>query len=251
MKMSKIIFVLLLFFGSLSISWGALLLEEDFENPLVATEWKNVGGILTNAQAAQGNQSINISSAGNYFVTWSNGVATSAIGVHTELWVEYYQYVGSDNGNEYNYVGARNPSGGIPLELRTKGNGAGSGTYNLISFDGRSGYYATVLANLPINTWERFLFGVKITDTTRGNGVYSIYREADGQWQNLVEEAAYRSFSDLNPYVYFLKVQIGTNNTNLFVDNVKIYDANPIPEPCTLFALGVGSMFVLRKNRRR
>lgn len=250
-KMFLFVCVLAVFVYSSAGVSAALLLEEDFEaSSLLATKWNNHGGVLTTSPvAAEGTQSIGIDAAGEYFRTWSSGTTTSVIGMGTELWMEYYQYVGTDTGNNGSYVGPRSPDGDIAIDLRVVGSGAGTGTYDLITFDGRSGFYATVESGLAINTWERLLFGVNMTNPAAGDGVYSIYREVAGDWQPLIEEAAYNGFSAFSNYPYFLKVQFGTNNTSLNFDDVRIYDSNPIPEPTSMFILGMGSCFVFIRKR--
>ncbi len=232
----NIILAVLAFFFSHTL-FAEVIYQDDFESSLLANyEYNNNSNVvITSSEASQGQKCLSISPV-SYVRTRTAGDSPGIDvlgGLHDEMWVEFDVKITGQTG-WYDYFPV--PYGQYSenaISVRAVTSGASAGKFRLAVVDNVrvSGSSYEYYGQYDLNSWHHFLIGIKMSDTSTGDGSYSIYYDTDGNnnWQSVADEIAYVSNGLFTNSPGFGRVQAGMNQSGSqqYIDDLKVYDSIP------------------------
>ena len=171
---------------------------------------------------------------------------------HTQLWFQVDVHVMNAGSGQATYLKFMDSTWALApaqLHLRSLGNG----TYDVMILDGVALGSSTVYTNLTVETgsaFTRITFGATVTNPVTGDGLFSLYVGANA----LAVDTPYTTYNTggYGPAVNMTSLQILNSATaGAYVDNVGIFEANPIPEPSILVLGAAGAMALWCRHLRR
>ncbi len=188
--------------------------------------------VVTNDMASSGSQSLFMAGIPQ---APPRQVIGSSFAAQAQVWVQLdvHLFTAASNENNGAVIDLLPAAGGIPADLRLVP--LVNGTYNVgVLKNGGT----TTYTNLPVEAsgvFRTYTFGITITGTnaTTGTGVYSLYLGTNA----LATDVPFTSFSASTTNM---------NHLNLFgdaawnVDQIRLFDSNPIPEPSSVTMLLLG-----------
>lgn len=250
-----------------ALCWGAsvqasLLFSDNFDSSgNLVPQWSTYTSTNSNGTSTVGvvNNPLTAPSSPNYAAIASNGAITSLATVdgganqafppQSTIFVDWRMYVPAGNTVQ-TFIGAFGAGGNIPAILKLTDSVSNPGTYELYGLERDSGGSVSeplLASGLPSNTWEHWRFGITLDTSTAkiADGTYSVYREVGGNWTPIVVDHPFQPVSNFaSDALGSVRFQEFTNGIVLSVDDVNIYNSNPVPEPASLGVLSMAGLLL-------